>query len=396
MIDAFMVGTKNYDMDWYLRYGFSYTRAAKTLREWGFSFILTQSRDLPMPDSAVPSEVRTEMDALYASYDDLKFREALAKEGIAYWPTLCTFFDPKALQENPGLRPIAQDGSSMEMVDWYMGINPACQEFVDQQVAKVVYTVKKLEPDGIFLSFIRWPGFWERWMPQHARHDFPEYSYDVKTIERFLKETNLKLPGGLILGDEVHQISSVAGWIESHARAAWTDWKCNLITQVVRQVRQAAQAIHPGIKIMINTLPFGEQDYENARDLTFGQRLESLSEVVDIFEVMTYHQILKRTVDWIPKIGREVKRRTGKQTICTLQVEPLYLDGIHKVDGRSPAIPSAEFSRAINAVEAENVDGVVVFVWSDLLKKAILSNDRTRIDALQSAIQKRHSRRSSI
>ena len=81
-MNEFIVGTKNYDTDWYLKYGLSYAEAAKTLREWGFSFILTQSHFLPMADSAVISEITPEMEARYASYDDLLFREALAKENI--------------------------------------------------------------------------------------------------------------------------------------------------------------------------------------------------------------------------------------------------------------------------------------------------------------------------
>jgi hypothetical protein len=77
------------------------------------------------------------------------------------------------------------------------------------------------------------------------------------------------------------------------------------------------QSVQPSVQIMINTLPFGPEDYENARDLTFGQRLESLAGDVVIFEVMTYHQILNRQVDWIPIIGNEVRRRTEKKTVCT-------------------------------------------------------------------------------
>ena len=61
-MEDFILGTKNYDTDWYLSYGLSYTEAAKILRDWGFSFILTQSRYLPIPDSSVSSEVKSELE----------------------------------------------------------------------------------------------------------------------------------------------------------------------------------------------------------------------------------------------------------------------------------------------------------------------------------------------
>jgi len=378
-MSGFVIGTKNYDTDWFLKFGLSYAEAAKTLREWGFSFILTQNRFLQMADSAVVSEITPEMEARYASYDDLLFREALAKEGIGYWPTLCTFFNPLALATDASLRPVDASGSPMTTIDWYIGITPSRQDYVDQQVEAILNVVSKLEPDGIFLSFIRWPGFWELWMPDCTRSDFPEYSYDRHSLQRFARETGLRPP--------TDYPSEAAAWIEANAHQAWTNWKCGVITDVVRQVRQAVQALKPDLQIMINTLPFGEADYNNARDHTFGQHLESLSEVVDIFEVMTYHQILKRPVRWIPTIGGEVKRRTGKKTVCTLQVEPLYLEGIHAVEARSPVIRVDEFAQAVNAARSGNLDGVVVFVWSDLLRKVFLEKDTRWIDALKSDFQ---------
>jgi hypothetical protein len=381
-IGEFNLGTKNYDTDWFLKYDLSYTQAAKLLKSWGFSFIMTQSRFLPMADSAVPSEITPAMEERYASYDDQKFREALGKEGISYWPTLCTFFNPPGLEEDLTLRPIDASGSPMRMIDWYVGVSPSHEAYVTRQVEAVTKIVEKLEPEGIFLSFIRWPGFWELWMPHHSRTDFPEYNYDENSLKRFTLETGLQLPSM----DPIE----ASTWIETNARETWTTWKCGIITDVVRQVGEGAKAVKPDTQIMINTLPFGGTEYDTARDKTFGQSLDSLSEVVDIFEVMTYHQILKRPVDWIPAIGQEVKQRTGKKTLCTLQAEPLYLDGMHKIEGRKTTIDKEEFTQAVNAVESANLDGVVVFVWSDLLKNAFVDKDLSRIEALQSAVQRRN------
>lgn len=383
-VNDFTLGTKNYDTDWYLKYDLSYTGAAKLLRDWGFTFIMTQSQFLPMPDSAVISEITPDMAERYATYDDLKFREALASEGISYWPTLCTFFNPPALDKDPTLRPIDASGDPMEMLDWYVGVIPSYETYVNSQVEAISRVVKILEPEGIFLSFIRWPGFWELWMPHHARGEFPEYSYDPHSLKRFVHETGNTLPS--------YDPGEASAWIESHARSAWTSWKCEVITEVARQVREAAQSIKPDIQIMINTLPFRGMDYDGARDKTFGQNLESLAEVVDIFEVMTYHQILKRPVDWISATGQEIKRQTGKRTFCTIQAEPLYLDGMHAAESRSSEIDVTEFAQAVAAVEAGNLDGVVVFVWSDLLKRTLLEKDFNWVESLQTAAQSRKSR----
>ena len=61
--------------------------------------------------------------------------------------------------------------------------------------------------------------------------------------------------------------------------------------------------------------------------------------MVDVFEVMAYHQILKRPPEWIPRIGEEVKTRTGRTVVCTLQAVPLYVDGMHAKEKRAQAPP---------------------------------------------------------
>jgi hypothetical protein len=183
--------------------------------------------------------------------------------------------------------------------------------------------------------------------------------------------------------------AQAASWIEAHARDAWTRWKCGLVVDVIRQVRDACHAIKPHVQIMLNTLPFGEADFDGAREKVFGQCIEALAGVVDVFEVMTYHQILKRPTAWIPQAGLEVKQRSGRKTVCTLQARPLYLDGIHARRNRSPALDAQEFAAAVDAVENSELDGIVVFVWSDLLEEVLEQNNTQRVEAILAAVKRR-------
>jgi hypothetical protein len=163
-----------------------------------------------------------------------------------------------------------------------------------------------------------------------------------------------------------------------------------VVTDVVRDIGDACRGIRPGVGIALNTLPFGADDFDGAREKVFGQQIEMLADVVDLFEVMTYHQILKRRPDWPPIAGEEVKRRSGRKTVCTLQARPLYRDGIHAKEQRSPHLDAEEFAQAVEAVAQSSVDGVVVFVWSDLLEQVLLDNDTRPIDALRAASARRN------
>lgn len=382
---SFDIGMKVYDNDWFLKYNLSYQEAAHVLKDWGITFILAQSRYLPMSDTAVKSEVPPELAERYATYDDRLFREALAKEGIEYWAAATMFFDPDALAKEPSLRAIGSDGKPMAKIDWYEGIPPSMLPHVTKKVFTIQKAVEALQPDGVFLAFMRWPNFWELWMPEHSRNDFPEYSFDSYTLDRFSRETGISLP--------TTNPAEVASWIEMNARQEWTNWKCGVVEDVIRQVKQASESVRPGMRIMLNTVPFGAKDYDNAEEKVFGQRFETLANVVDIFEVMTYHQILKRPVEWIPQIGREVKTRSGRKTVCTLQAAPLYLDGIHAKENRSRTLDVEEFKRAVYAAEATpEVDGVVVFLWSDFLHQVYNLSDTRRIDILRDAVERRRAR----
>ncbi|MBC8335725.1 MAG: hypothetical protein ISR59_02440 [Anaerolineales bacterium] len=373
-MSAFKIGVKVYDNDWFLKYGLSYQEAAQVLMDWGVSYVLAQSKYLPMPDSAVESEVSQEYSGRYAQLDDRKFRDALAEEGIEYWATVCTFFDPPAIEENPEWRPIGSDGRPMNQVDWYVGIAPSMMEYVNQKIAAIANAVDKLEPDGVFLSFTRWPGFWELWTPKYQRGDFPEYSYDPITLRQFNQDTGAEVPEG--------NPSAAAEWIDENVRELWTAWKCQKVVDVICMAGEAARNRKPNTKIMLNTLPFGD-DFEGAQAEVFGQNVGMLAEMVDVFEVMTYHQILKRPIQWIPQVGNIVKQRTGKETVCTLQATPLYLEGIHTKEKRSPALDVQEFAKAVKLTKDAGLDGVVVFVWSDLLERVFKDRDLRWIEALQ-------------
>jgi hypothetical protein len=387
-MNEFEIGVKVYDSDWLLKYDLSPQDAAQLLKEWGVNFVLAQSRYLPMPDSAVDSQLRPDKAGRYTHADDREFRAALAKEDIGYWATVCTFFNPTVIETDPSLRPVGSDGRPMEQTDWYMGIAPSMEEYVTGQVAAIEHAVKALQPDGLFLSFTRWPGFWELWMPHHIRQDLVEYSFDPHSLERFVRETGLNLP--------TREAAEAAAWIEVNARDSWTSWKCQVVTDVIRQVKRAGRKIKPNVQIMLNTLPFRARDFDGAREKTFGQQIETLNAVVDVFEVMTYHQIQRRPVDWIPRAGMEVKQRSGRKTVCTIQARPLYLDGIYASDGRSPTLDAQEFAQAIGAVEAAGLDGIVVFIWSDLLAAALDQADISRIDAMRAAVERRRDRMGSL
>ena len=231
---TFRTGMKVYDNDWFLRFDLDYDDAARLLGDWGVTFVLAQSRYLPMPDTAIKSEVPERLKDRYAAYDDRLFREALRRVRIQYVATCLVGLDPEAVAADPNLVPVDANGRAGEKIDWYQGIPPDRTAHIDRKIALVERAAQELRPDGVHLCFMRWPGFWETWLPDTSRADFPDYDHSRGTLNRFAEQTGVEVPET--------SPREAAQWIVRNARAAWIDWKCATVAGVIGRFRDAVRA----------------------------------------------------------------------------------------------------------------------------------------------------------
>jgi hypothetical protein len=370
------LGMKIYDNVWYLQHKLEPEEAAEFLNSMGVTFVLAQSKLLPMQDTAIESEITPEQQKRFEKLNDRAFRDALAKHGISYFCSLNFGFDPKFLAANPHLLPIDQFGMREKKVDWYIGLPPDRKENTEHKICLLEIAVPALQPDGIHLGFIRWPGFWEIWLPDVKRNEMPDYCYSPQTLAHFCKDSGVDLP--------VNNAVASAKLIALNHRASWRHWKCNETVKAVRAIKSRLTTIKPDIRLVINTLPFFLSDFDNAVEEVFGQSPSRLAEVADVFEVMAYHQILRRDSKWIGKISTDIKRRSGKITVCTIQGSAFYLTGMHANRGRQETLTTDDFINCVNSVEASAADGLCVFTFTDFLNMRETADGRRQIDRLKS------------
>ncbi len=369
------VGMKIYDSHWYLRFGLEPEQAADILKGMGVTYVLASSKLLPMQDTAIESEVSTAERTRFASLNDRTFRDALAARGIAYFSSILFGFDPELLAANPEMMPIDQHGRQQERTDWYIGI-PADREInIQHKLSLLKPAVVELQPDGVHLGFIRWPGFWEIWLDDVKRKDMPEFCFGSHTLQRFSADANIDLP--------VNDAKASADIIKTNHRDAWKLWKCGEVVKTVSRVKSELRKHKSDLQIAINTLPFFQTEFDNAVEEVFGQSPSKLSEAAEVFEVMAYHQILRKDANWPGKIGTDIKRRSGQTTVCTIQGNPLYLEGMHANRGRATTLPTDEFIQLVDSVELSEADGVCVFTFTDFLGYRDTADGRRRIDRLK-------------
>jgi hypothetical protein len=368
-------GVKIYDNDWFLRHSMSANEAADLMADWGVTYVIAQSKALPMPNSAVTSSVSDSDRRAYDALDDRLFRDLLAERNIAYSAVLNICFDPTFSNAHPELLGIDQWGRRGEQQDWYVGMPPDREGNLAHKIGLLKGAVSTLQPDAIHLGFVRWPGFWETWLDGDRRADKPEYCFSAQTLQQFAADTGIDV--------KQKDPQAAASAIFADHRQAWTEWKCRQTVKAIGAIRQALAPLKDGLQYSINTLPFFRSDFDNAVEEVFGQDIGMLAEVVDIFEVMAYHQILVKPATWPAAVATDILARSGRQAICTLQAKALYLEGMHAGKGRSPDISADEFAAALDALAPTPVDGACVFTFTDLLDMRDTDKGRAIIDSLR-------------
>jgi hypothetical protein len=222
--------------------------------------------------------------------------------------------------------------------------------------------VSELEPDGLFLSFTRYPGFWENWVPAYAFSNRDRFCFCPRCRSRFASDLNIDLPSG--------DTAAQARVILDQYGPAWTAWRSARIVAAIEQIATVLTAGPAGIEIMLNTLAFPVSDFSglDVRREIAAQDLSLLSECVDRFELMTYLQILDRPDSWLEPVLADARRLAPERPLlCTLQVAPLYTEGIHAGRGRATQISASDLDRTARTALVAGADGLVFYHWTDFL-----------------------------
>ncbi len=360
------IAMKVYDLQWFTTYGMSYSEAAAALVDDGVSVVLTQNRLDPLPSSGVDQRAYlTAYGDKLAQYDDLAWVEALRAAGLQVHQTTATFFDPAALEIFPDARPINALGEPDRGIDWYTGVCPTHESYLLWKIDRIRAAVSAYRPDTMFLQFTRFPGFWENWTwnPDYQFSAFDRWCFCDRCRTLFAQATGFLLPAG--------DIPMQAQAILTEASDAWNAWRALRLKEDIERI---ACAIEPlgAPPLTLNTLPFPRADFAglDARRTIVSQDLTLLSGTIATFELMTYLQILNRPARWIYDVVADARELADAEAaiVTTLQVAPLYTDGIHAVRQRPRQVTASDLLEAGNVALDAGVDGLVFYHWTDFLE----------------------------
>ncbi len=360
------IAMKVYDLQWFTTYGMSYDEAAASLAADGVTTVLTQNRLDPLPSSGVDqSAYLTAHGDRLATYDDLAWVEACRAAGMLIHQTTATFFDPAALEIFPDARPVNALGDPDRGIDWYTGVCPTHPGYLDWKIARIRSAVDAYRPDSMFLQFTRFPGFWENWTwnPDYVFTDADRYCFCDRCRALFSASTGFPLPDG--------DLRTQAAAILADAPEQWTAWRSEWLRSVIERIGATLQPVGAP-SLILNTLPFPRDDFGglDVRRTIVAQDLALLRDPIGTFELMTYLQILNRLASWIRDAVADARALAGTsaEIVTTLQVAPLYTEGIHAPRRRNTEISADDLLEAGTVALDSGVDGLVFYHWTDFLE----------------------------
>lgn len=287
-----------------------------------------------------------------ALISNLEFRSLAKKNGVATFIIVPIFYNPEELEKRPDLYAIT-DRREKASEDWVKFVCPTREDYRSQIIEYVKNLVREYNPDGISLDFIRYFIFWEKVYPERTLDSLPQTCFDLSCLEAFQKATGLKIPQNL------SDTSQKARWIVANHLQEWVQWKCGVISSMVKSLAEGARKIKPDIKINVHTVPWRKDDFGGAMKIIAGQDLTQIAPLVNYISPMCYHHMVMRDPAWVHSVVEDVDSLTHGPILPSIQVQEAYIT--------APLSPS-EFKDALTEALKPPSKGVVFWSWDTLEK----------------------------
>jgi len=281
-----------------------------------------------------------------------EFRALAKKNNIETFIILPIFYDPDTLQVTPDLYAITNHGRKAKE-EWVEFVCPSREKYRKRKIANIKRLIQKLDPDGLSLDFIRHFVFWEKVYPDREPHSIPNTCLDSQCLSKFEKDSDISIPNSL--KDE----SEITEWIANNHLQEWANWKCNLITSMITEIKNEAKQIKPGIKINVHAVPWRQNDFNNAIEIIAGQDFSQISAATDILSPMTYAHMIKREPAWIHSVVQEIADQTECKIVPSIQVNKAYLN---------ESVTVKEFKQSVIEALKPPSSGVIFWSWEQLEK----------------------------
>ncbi len=271
------------------------------------------------------------------------------------------------LKQHSDAAPLGPDGQPSPPPDGWQGVSPFHAGYRQARMAEFRRVLTTFDIDGIWLDYHHAHASWEQAEPK-----LPDTDFSAAALQLFQTKTGITLPA---------DTPSAAKLLLGPHRDAWTDFRCQTLTDWVREYRSILNEVRPAALLGTFHCPWSSDERDGALRHKLAIDLPSQATYLDVLSIMPYHARFGHAADpaWISR------QTTALAKQLKLTGEPNEKPAIW------PIVQLADWGERVTIDQIPAIidhatrppsTGLMVFHWSGI------SKEPTKIDSLKSAYQK--------
>lgn len=284
--------------------------------------------------------------------------ELLAKaraQGVRLFAEFNTLHVASYLKEHPEAAPVGADGKVCPPPHGWQGICPTHPEYRRFRMEEFRALLARYAMEGVWLDYHHSHASWER-----AEPAMPDTCFCDRCVEQFSRETKT----GLAQGPRAETAALLLG----RHRAEWVQWRCDVLTDWVREFRAIRDEVRPAALLGTFHCPWSESDFDGALRAKLAIDLKAQAAHLDVFSPMPYHARFGHHDDpaWIHRQVAWLGRHLG---LSGASHERQRIWPIVQLADWGEPVPPEQVEAVLDHGAASPARGVIVFHWGGLRKQ---------------------------
>jgi hypothetical protein len=258
------------------------------------------------------------------------------------------------LKDHPDAAPIGPDGKPSPPPHGWQGVSPFHAGYRRDRMQEFRRVLKSFDIDGIWLDYHHSHASWER-----ADPSLPDTDFSPAALRQFSEKTGIELPA---------DTPAAAALLLGKHREAWTEFRCGVFSDWVREYRDVLNDVRPGALLGTFHCPWSPEDYDGAIRHKLAIDLPSQASYLDVFSIMPYHARFGHAADpaWI---ARQVQSLGELLTIRGKPDERKKIWPIVQLSDWGEQVPVGQIEMVLAYGSQLPATGVMAFHWSGMSKE---------------------------
>lgn len=276
------------------------------------------------------------------------------KLGLKVFAEFNSMHAAQYLKDHPDAAPRGPDGKISPAPNGWQGVSPFDAGYRRDRMQDFRRVLTTFEIDGIWLDYHHAHASWEQ-----AEPNLPDTDFSPLALQQFTKKTGIDLPV---------DVPQAAQRLLGPHRLAWTDFRCDVFTDWVREYRDIVNDTRPQALLGTFHCPWSPEDFDGAIRHKLAIDLKAQSKYLDVFSIMPYHARFGHADDpaWI---ARQTRKLGDLLNIQGKVGEKHRIWPIVQLADWGTRVPVEQVQSVLDFGTRAPATGVMVFHWSGISKE---------------------------